>query len=93
MPLGYTFWLHALGTLGAALLLLAYWLVSKAKIKGESRAYQALNVVGSVVLAVYALLLGAWSSMALNIVWGIIGLAMLKSFKNGKRPNTDSMGT
>jgi hypothetical protein len=84
MPLGYTFWLHALGTLGAALLLVAYWLVSKNRIQGESRLYQLLNVVGSVVLAVYAALLQAWSSMALNIVWTLIGLAMLRAIGKAK---------
>ena len=73
----FSFWLHALGTLGAALLLLAYWLVSKNKIQGESRLYQWLNVVGSVVLAVYAFMLQAWSSMALNVVWAVIGLSIL----------------
>lgn len=78
MPFGYTFWLHFIGTVGAAMLLVAYLLVSKNKIQGESRMYQALNVVGSVILAVYAALLQAWSSMALNIVWTVIGLLMLR---------------
>ncbi len=84
MPLGYSFWLHALGTVGAALLLVAYWLVSKNRIQGESRLYQGLNVVGSVILAVYAALLQAWSSMALNIVWTFIGLAMLRAIGKAK---------
>jgi len=84
MPLGYSFWLHALGTVGAAMLLVAYWLVSKNKIEGDSRLYQLLNVAGSVVLAVYAALLQAWSSMALNIVWTFIGLAMLRAISGKK---------
>lgn len=84
MTTSYTFWLHALGTLGAALLLVAYWLVSKNKIKGESKAYQLLNVAGSVVLAVYALLLEAWPSMGLNIVWALIGLMMLRTIGKAK---------
>jgi cytochrome bd-type quinol oxidase subunit 2 len=85
MPLGYSFWLHALGTVGAAMLLVAYWLVSKNKIEGDSRLYQLLNVAGSVVLAVYAALLQAWSSMALNIVWTFIGLAMLRAIAGKKK--------
>lgn len=85
MTFGYAFWLHAMGTLGAALLLVAYWLVSKDRIKGESAAFQLLNIVGSVILAVYAMLLGAWSSMALNIVWTLIGLAMLRSVSLKKK--------
>ena len=76
MPL--TLWLHLVGTLGAALLLVAYWLVSKNKIQGESKLYQLLNVGGSVILVVYSALLQAWSSMALNVVWTLIGLAMLR---------------
>ena len=88
MPLGYSFWLHALGTLGAAMLLVAYWLVSKNRIEGDSRLYQLLNVVGSVVLAVYAGLLQAWSSMALNIVWTFIGLAMLRQIAIKKKASS-----
>jgi hypothetical protein len=29
--------------------------------------------------------------MALNIVWALIGLAMLKSLRNGKRKTADSV--
>jgi hypothetical protein len=83
MPLGANFWLHAAGTLGAALLLIAYFLVSKGRIKGDSRVYQGLNVVGSVVLAVYGAALQAWSSMALNVVWALIGIALLRRAKPG----------
>lgn len=84
MPLSPTFWLHALGTLGAALLLFAYFLVSKGKIDGASRTYQWLNVVGSVILAAYAFFLQAWSSMALNVVWALIGLSILGMLKKKK---------
>ncbi len=91
MPLSYSFWLHTLGTVGAAMLLVAYWLVSKNKIKGESKTYQLLNVVGSVILAVYAGLLQAWSSMALNIVWTFIGLTMLRAIAGkGKADKAES---
>jgi hypothetical protein len=90
MPFGYTFWLHFTGTVGAAMLLLAYWLVSKNRIHGDSRMYQALNVVGSVILAVYAALLQAWSSMALNIVWTVIGLLMLRQISMRKKERAPS---
>ena len=90
MPLSPTFWVHALGTVGAALLLFAYWLVSKNKIQGESRLYQWLNVVGSVVLAVYAFLLQAWSSMALNVVWAVIGLSILGMVGKKKKTAEES---
>jgi len=94
MPFGYTFWLHFTGTVGAAMLLLAYWLVSKNRIQGDSRTYQALNVVGSVILAVYAALLQAWSSMALNVVWTVIGLLMLRQIAGSQRrkPKTERSG-
>lgn len=90
MPFGYTFWLHFTGTVGAAMLLLAYWLVSKNRIQGDSRMYQALNVVGSVILAVYAALLQAWSSMALNIVWTVIGLLMLRQISVKRKEKAPS---
>jgi hypothetical protein len=89
MPLGTTFWIHVFGTLGAAMLLVAYFLVSKNKIQGDSRLYQLLNVVGSIVLAVYAALLQAWSSMALNIVWTFIGLAMLRQIAAARHAKSD----
>ena len=85
MTLGYTFWINALGSLGAALLLFAYWLVSKGKIEGASRSYQLLNVFGSVILVAYALLIQAWPSMVLNIVWTFIGLAMLRQIAAKRR--------
>ncbi|MEX2243081.1 MAG: hypothetical protein WD716_04450 [Fimbriimonadaceae bacterium] len=90
MPFGYTFWLHFIGTVGAAMLLAAYWLVSKNRIQGESKMYQALNVVGSVILAVYAALLQAWSSMALNIVWTVIGLLMLRQIAGKTKQKSPS---
>lgn len=87
MLLSVTFWIHMFGTIGAALLLVAYYLVSKNKIEGESKPYQLLNIFGSVILAVYAALLQAWSSMALNIVWMFIGLAILRQLTKQQKPS------
>ena len=36
-------------------------------------------------VAVYALLLGAWPSMGLNVVWALIGLMMLRQISARKK--------
>lgn len=88
MPLSTEFWVHVVGTVGAACLLLAYFLVSKGKVEGGSRFYQLLNVVGSIALAVNTGYFHAWPSMALNVVWIFIGVAMLRTIARAKQTAT-----
>ena len=42
-----TFAINVLGWIGAAALLSAYWLVSTQKVTGNSRTYQAMNLLGA----------------------------------------------
>jgi hypothetical protein len=58
---------------GAALLLLAYLLLSMGRI-AAGRAFQAMNLLGSLGLAVNALVHGAWPSATLNVIWLAIAL-------------------
>ena len=62
------------GWLGAALLLLAYFLVSTKKTSGASIKYQSLNVVGSVLVGANALYYGALPSFSINVIW--LGIAL-----------------
>lgn len=63
------------GWLGAILLLLAYFFVSTGRVRGSSNRYQALNVIGSVLVGANAVYYGALPSFSINVVW--IGIAVL----------------
>ena len=61
------------GLTGAALILLAYGLLSAGKLDGQSRAYQWMNVGGAVGFVINGWWHGALPSTALNVVWMLIG--------------------
>jgi hypothetical protein len=63
-----------LGWAGAAALLTAYWMVSTQRTRGTAMAYQALNLIGSVLVLVNSLYYGAYPSVAVNLVWILIGV-------------------
>ena len=65
------------GWLGAALLLLAYYLVSAGKVRGSSVRYQALNIVGSLLLGLNAFYYGAMPSVGIDVAWIGIGVLVL----------------
>lgn len=67
-----------LGWSGAAVLLVAYALVSRGRVTGDGFAYQAMNVYGAAALAVNSGVHGAWPSVALNLVWLAIGVLALR---------------
>ena len=69
------------GWLGAAELLLAYALVSRRRIAGDSLRYQALNITGSVLLMVNCAYTGAWPSALANVFYLAVGLWMLATVK------------
>ena len=72
-----------LGWVGAVCLLLAYFLVSRKKLAGDSRNYQLLNLVGGALLTTNSLYYGAFPSVAVNVVW--IGMALLTLCNRKKR--------
>ena len=72
------FTIDVLGWIGAALLLLAYAFVSNGKLSGHDRAYQAMNVLGSILLIINSTYYGALPSVGVNVVWIFIGLAALR---------------
>lgn len=65
---------HVLGGIGTILVLGAYFLVSTQRVTPRSVAFQGMNLVGAILLAIYGVLLFAWASVALNVVWACIGL-------------------
>jgi hypothetical protein len=67
------FLIDLFGWIGAAALLAAYWMVSTRRTDGAAMSYQALNLIGSVLVLVNSLYYGAFPSVAVNAVWIVIG--------------------
>jgi hypothetical protein len=65
------------GWTGAALILVAYWLISAGKMPPRSALYQWMNIVGAIGLMLNSGWNGAWPSVGLNVVWLGIGVAAL----------------
>lgn len=64
---------------GAMLILVAFTAVQLERMRPDSRLYLALNLVGSVVLAVLAFLGSQWGFVLLESVWAVVsawGLAV-----------------
>ena len=71
-------WLqHVFGTGGALLVLLAYFLVSTARVSSSSIAFQVINLVGAGLLTTYAVMLQGWPLVFLNGVWALVALVAL----------------
>ena len=69
------------GWIGAAELLLAYALISKGRIAGDSLRYQALNLTGSVLLVINGGYTGAWPSVIANSFYVLVGINILMTVK------------
>ena len=69
------------GWIGAAELLMAYFLVSKGTIAGDSLKYQALNITGSVLLTINCASSGAWPSVIANAFYLLVGINILFTVK------------
>jgi hypothetical protein len=65
------------GWVAALSFLAAYSLLSAGRIRGDSEAYQWLNVVGAAGFIVNATWNGAWPVAVLNVIWIGIGIAAL----------------
>ena len=61
------------GWTGAALILLAYLLLSMGRLTGQSAVYQGMNLVGAAGFVVNGWWHGALPSDTLNVVWCLIG--------------------
>ena len=61
------------GWAGAALILLAYLLLSAGRLTGQSLVYQGMNVVGAAGFIVNGWWHGALPSATLNVLWLLIG--------------------
>jgi hypothetical protein len=78
--------IDVVGWLGAALLLLAYFLVSTGRMRGVTIRYQALNIVGSLLLGTNAFYYGALPSVGIDVAW--IGIGVLALVQGQRRART-----
>jgi hypothetical protein len=76
-----------LGWIGAALLLSAYLQVSAGRWQGRTRAYQLLNLGGSLLFIINTGYHGAYPSVAVNIVWAAIAVRTLARAPGAATPN------
>ncbi len=65
------------GWYGAIVILLSYALVSFSLIPADSVIYQLMNITGCIGLLVIAYVKKVYQSVALNIIWGLIGVVAL----------------
>ncbi len=69
-----TFFINLIGWAGSAAVILAYVLVSTNRLKGDSVAYQILNLFGGVFLITNTIYFGAYPSTFVNFVWVCIAI-------------------
>lgn len=73
-----TFWVDFLGWVGAAVLLIAYGLVSTRRVEGDSLRYQGMNIGGSLLLMINTIYYGAYPSAFVNLIWMAIAFYAIR---------------
>jgi len=71
--------IEIIGWVGMVLVLIAYGMITAKKVNSKSFLYQALNLVGAAGILVNAYYNGAYPSVALNLIWGLIAIYGLAS--------------
>jgi hypothetical protein len=78
--------INLIGWTGSILVILAYLLISFNRLKGDSLAYQILNLLSGIFLLVNTFYLGAYPSSMVNLVWmGIAITAILQIVRRSKK--------
>ncbi|MDP9421443.1 MAG: hypothetical protein M3Q19_01185 [Pseudomonadota bacterium] len=78
------------GWTGAALILIAYLLLSMGRLTGQSVLYQWMNVVGAAGFTINGWWQGALPSAALNVIWMMIGGVALWRIAHRKGSSTSA---
>ena len=63
-----------IGSAGALILLLVFFLNESHKISQDSLSYDLLNFIGAVLLASYAFILKSTPFLFLNSIWALVAL-------------------
>ncbi|MBP6111970.1 MAG: hypothetical protein KA482_06280 [Sphingobium sp.] len=74
------------GWVGAILILISYIMITSGSSSGRSTLYQSMNVIGAVGLIANGIAYKAFPSVALNLVWVVVGLYALAAI-SGWMPN------
>jgi hypothetical protein len=82
--------IEGVGWAGAALILLAYLLLSMNRLTGQSALYQAMNIVGAAGFVVNGWWHGAIPSATLNVIWLLIGAWALWRIRIRKGSSTSA---
>ena len=77
--------MEIVGWSGAALVLIAYALLSMGKLSGSSPRYQIMNILGSLLLVFYLLWKDAVPSAILNVIWCAIGIYALYGIQRARK--------
>jgi hypothetical protein len=72
------FFIEFSGWVAALLILGGYGLLSFGKIQARSPIYQWMNITGALGFIINCTANGAWPSVALNVVWLLIGFYALR---------------
>jgi hypothetical protein len=78
--------IEGLGIVGLVLLFGAFAANSLGRLPASRSSYQALNFVGSGLLAVYAYFTQAWIFFPLEVAWALVAAGTLASRKWTKPP-------
>jgi len=62
------------GWIGAALVVIAYFLITYKKLDRESKIYHEMNLVGGLLTGVNAAINQAYPSTALNVMWVVVAI-------------------
>ena len=77
----HNLWIDIIGWAGAACILVAYFLVSRQTVKGDSNSYQILNLIGGALLVANSVYYGAYPSGGLNLAWILVAIHTLSKRK------------
>lgn len=72
---------EAISWTGAALFILAYYLLSVKKLRADRIPYQLMNVIAAICLIANAINLGDYPNLVTNFVWMAIGLFSLHQIR------------
>ena len=77
---------ECIGWAGAVSVVGAYGLLSMRKLSSDHYAYHAMNILGSFLLALYAIFKDAGASLAVNAIWMMIGIGAVASIYRSREP-------
>ncbi len=76
-----------IGVIGGVALLFAFWRTSIGKWAGTSLWYELDNFVAAICLVSYSLTKGAYVSVVINAVWGVVAFRGVSSWAERRMQN------